>query len=449
MRYKILILIALALMLLPLAAQDRNYAPPNTIMDYVSPQMRSAGFWIQRHPSPDKVIMSPDEVKAFNASIRRRRGSVAVMENMGPGIGGSTVRNSINNALKVVTGMTLWDTSGNKIPSSFWTPIRANCNLGAIPKNVRMRYGFPVRFASQRLAPTSVNLNKKRLDIEFDEVQNSGYDIGTPHVFYHTSADGAWVFGSSAVTTGWYKVEDICFVDQQTYKDFQNGDFVVVTTSRADLWTNPEATQTPGYLRMGAKLPLIEDLGDYWKVKVPVWDAAGPRIAEGLIAKSDANRGYLPYTARNVYTLAFRMLDKPYGWADMNGDTDCSSFVRNLFSCFGIILPRNSAEQEKSGSIAYTYTKGESVASRTEKLIQKGIPGITILRRPGHVTLYLGHDKGHAYVIHNTWAFRKMNDSKKDEPFVVHRVIVSDVLYGENASFGPLMKAITAISVLK
>jgi hypothetical protein len=123
-----------------------------------------------------------------------------------------------------------------------------------------------------------VNLNKKKLDIEFDEVQNSGYDIGTPHVFYHTSADGAWVFGSSAVTTGWYKVEDICFVDQQTYKDFQSGDFVVVTSARADLWTDPNATQTPGYLRMGARLPLIEELDAWWKVRVPVWDELGPRI---------------------------------------------------------------------------------------------------------------------------------------------------------------------------
>lgn len=449
MRHRLLPLIAILLMLTPLASQDRNYAPPNTIMDYVSPQMRSAGYWIARHPSPDAVIMSPDQIKAFNTSIRRRRGSVAVMENMGPSISGSSVRSSINNALKVVTSMTLWDTKGNKVPSSFWTPIRANCNIAAIPKNVRMRYGFPVRFANQRLAPTSTNLNKKLLDIEFDELQNSGYDIGTPHVFYHTSTDGQWVFGSSAVTTGWYKLEDICFVDQQTYKDFQSGDFVVVTSARADLWTNMDATQTPGYIRMGARLPLIGEQGDYWKVRVPVWDDQGPRISEGLIAKADASHGYLPYTARNVYTLAFRMLDKPYGWADMNGDTDCSSFVRNLFACFGIFLPRNSAEQEKSGTIAHTYTKGESVASRTEKLIQRGVPGITLLRRPGHVTLYLGNADGHAYVIHNTWAYRKMNAAKKDEPFVVHRVIVSDVLYGENASFGPLMKAITAISVLK
>src|SRR5690242_6952228 len=32
--------------------------------------MKTAGFWISRHPSPDTVIMTPDQIEQFNIRLR-------------------------------------------------------------------------------------------------------------------------------------------------------------------------------------------------------------------------------------------------------------------------------------------------------------------------------------------------------------------------------------------
>lgn len=451
MKHRLLFFVLLLSSFLSLNAQngaERLFAPP-LLLDNVSNEMRNPGFWIARHPYPDSLLMTPKQIDAFNASIRSRRGSVAYMQNMIGSIAGSTVRGSIENSWRAVTQLRLWDSRGERVPASYWTPLRANCNLPSIPRSVKIRNGFPVRFASQRLAPTLDNLNKKLLDVEFDEVQNSGYDIGVPHVFYHTSLDGQWVYGSSALTSGWYRVEDVCFVDAKEWQDYQTApDFAVVTAARADIWNDAKATKWSGFARMGTKLPISGETDAYYIIRLPYRENGEMGIRDGYLLKADANRGFLPYTPRNVYTLAFRMLGRPYGWADMNGDTDCSSFIKQLFACFGIQLPRNSAEQEKSGRIVHSFSSGENKQKREETVIKKAIPAITVLRKPGHITLYLGHVNGKGYVIHNTWAERRWNDAKKDEIYVVHSVVVSDLHVNQFSSLGALISNITAISIL-
>ena len=420
------------------------------LQDNVTPDMLNPGFWISRHPSPDAVIMNPDQIVKFNTSIRNRRGSVANLPNLTGSIAGRTIRNGIENGLKVLRNMRLYDANGVRVPDSYWSPIKANCNLGSIPGSIKIRTALAAVFADQRIVPSDVNFNKKAFDYEFDELQNSGYDIGTPLVIYHTSADGLWAYGSSAVTSGWFRVSELCFVDQVAWKDYQNAlDFAVVISDRAEVWQDSLSTRWSGFARMGSRFPLLGEKGDNYIINLPVRDSLGSRLISGYISRRDCQRGYLTYTARNVYLLAFRMLDRPYGWADMHGNTDCSSFIRQLFACFGIVLPRNSAEQEKSGKIAYSFKSGETALKRNDLLIKHGKPAITVLRRPGHVTLYLGSVDGRGYIIHNTWAERMKNDKKSNDIHVIDRVVVSDVFIGDKSTLGPMIRHFSAVSVLK
>jgi len=419
------------------------------LQDNVSVEMLNPGYWISRHPSPDAVIMNPDQIVKFNTSIRNRRGSVANLPNLTGSISGRTIRGSIENGLRVLRNMRLYDANGDRVPDSYWGPIKANCNLSGIPGSIKIRTAFPAVFADQRIVPSDVNFNKKAFDYEFDELQNSGYDIGTPLVIYHTSADGLWAYGSSAVTSGWFRVSELCFIDQAAWKDYQSAtDFAVVVSDRAEVWQDSLSTRWSGFARMGSRFPILGEKGNDYIVSLPVRDSQGSRLVNGYLSKRDCQRGYLPYTARNVYLLAFRMLDRPYGWADMDGNTDCSSFVRQLFACFGIALPRNSAEQEKSGKIAYSFKSGETALKRNDQLVKLGKPAITVLRRPGHVTLYLGSVDGRGYIIHNTWAERMKNGNNTNDIHVINRVVVSDVFIGDKSIQGPMIRQFTAISVL-
>jgi len=437
-----------ALALAGQASAPKLYTAP-LLQDNVTPAMLNPGFWISRHPSPDAIVMNADQITKFNTSIRNRRGTVAYMPNLTGNMSGRTVRSGIEAGLSTLRNMRLYDANGERVPDSVWSPIRANCNLAAIPGTVKIRNAFPVVFADQRIVPSEVNFNKKLFDYEFDELQNSGYDIGTPLVIYHTSADGIWAYGSSAVTSGWFRVGDLCFLDAQSWKDYQTSkDFVVVTAARTEVWQDSLATRWSGFARMGSRFPLLGEMGENYIISLPVRDSLGSRLINGYVAKQDCSRGYLPFTARHVYNLAFRMLNRPYGWADTHGNTDCSSFVRQLYACFGIALPRNSAEQEKSGKIAHSFKSGETPLKRNDLLVKLGKPATTLLRRPGHVTLYLGSVEGRAYIIHNTWAERTRNGSSTDDIHVIDRVVVSDVFIGDQSSLGPLIKHITAISIL-
>ncbi|MDZ4183153.1 MAG: SH3 domain-containing protein [Candidatus Cloacimonadaceae bacterium] len=442
----------LLIIALSLSAQNGkvpiNHAT-KTMLPHVSFDMRTAGYWIARHPYPDSLIMNAQQIKDFSASIVRK-GSISEMHKISGSISGSHIKGGINDALKLVSSMSLYDSLGQRVPSSYWNPIRQNCNLGAIRGSVRIRYGFPSSYASQRLAPTSDNLNKIIFDTEFDEVQNSGYDIGTPHVFYHESADGKWIYGASAVTSGWYRMQDVCFMTRELWLDYQlDKDFAVVTSARADIWLDEKKMQHGGYLRMGSKLPLEGEDGDYYIVLIPIREPGGEgRIAEARILKSDLHPGYLEYRPRNVLNLAFRLLDKPYGWADAYGDTDCSSTMRAIFGCFGINLPRNSARQEQAGKLVQKFTGNESSAVRELAIIKKSIGGITLLRRPGHITLYLGSVNGRAYILQNTWAYRTLNDKKEDEVNVINSVVVSDMYLGYGSARSSMIEEVSGISIL-
>ena len=52
-----------------LAQEQISYEAPSLIGHSLR-MMKTAGFWISRHPSPDAVIMSPDAIDQFNASLR-------------------------------------------------------------------------------------------------------------------------------------------------------------------------------------------------------------------------------------------------------------------------------------------------------------------------------------------------------------------------------------------
>ena len=74
----------------------------------------------------------------------------------------------------------------------------------------------------------------------------------------------------------------------------------------------------------------------------------------------------------------FKHMNSPYGWGGMNGEQDCSSFIRQIFACFGITLPRNSTGQIQNGTFAASFEKNEPEHLRAQRIIKTGVPGISL-----------------------------------------------------------------------
>src|SRR5580698_5899422 len=70
MRFRFLPILVLLFLSSRVLAQERiNYEAPSLI-GHSFRMMKTAGFWISRHPSPDVVIMGPEAIDQFNARLR-------------------------------------------------------------------------------------------------------------------------------------------------------------------------------------------------------------------------------------------------------------------------------------------------------------------------------------------------------------------------------------------
>ncbi|PKN72697.1 MAG: hypothetical protein CVU50_06055 [Candidatus Cloacimonetes bacterium HGW-Cloacimonetes-3] len=420
------------------------YAAPPRLAG-VSPEMNTAGYWIARHPYPDSLIMTSKQISKYS-SRTNPYANISSTSTFSTVFSGSTVKSQIKSLLSTLSGTGKYDSTGAKVSQALRDSLRRNANIDGIPLRCKVRFGFPITLARQRLAPGIVNLNKEVLDIEFDEMQNSGYDIGTPTMFYHTSKDGKWVYGACATSIGWYLKSEVCFLSQTEFVHYLSAAQKVVSLkARADIWTNAEATKYLTYCRMGTAFPLLGETELYYRIQIPVKDS----LSIAYIAKEDARIGFLPYTPRNVYKQAFKMLNMPYGWGDTEGDYDCSSLIQRIFASFGISIPRNGLQQAKATKLLHSFGAVEKEAKRDSIIINKGIPAISLLRMNGHIMLYIGETGGKAYALHDTWGFRKPGDNGENEVYVINRTVVSDLYLSKGSKKGSLLSRLTHLTAIR
>ena len=108
---------------------------------------------------------------------------------------------------------------------------------------------------------------------------------------------------------------------------------------------------------------------------------------------------------KNLSNIADKLAGKPYGWGGLYGNRDCSAMIKDLFTPFGIWLPRHSSAQAKHIG---TFIDLKNVDSSTKESIIKNsaIPYLTLIWYPGHIMLYIGDHKGEPIIFHNIWGIR-------------------------------------------
>lgn len=439
---KCVLLVCLLISLSALFAQEEPqfYAlrenPPLVPID-----MRRPGYWISRHPAPDSLLMTAQEIELLN---RRnfRQGHVGQILESAPIIQSSYLKRQINTCYSMAKGSGKYLQDGNPTSSAFWQNIRHIQNQDAIKRTQNTRYASPIRYTNQRLIPYSGILTRETLDLEFDRIQNSGFDIGEPIVVYHESRDGKWVFGAGRASSGWFFKEDLAFLTRQEWlKYLQSKDFAVFSADKSDLYLDPSRTNYWGMVRMGTRLPLISEHPGSYELELP----NGQQV---FCAKNAIHKGFLPYTARNVYELAFSALNAPYGWGDLNAEYDCSGFLKQIFQCFGIYLPRNGTTQYGAGASIHEFSAADNPQFRESIIINKALPAQSFLRMPGHIMLYLGSVEGKAYVIHSLWGISLPRENDKDKVIAANKTLVSDLYLSDGSKNKSLLMRISGIGAI-
>lgn len=437
-------------------------APVN--LPEVKPEMKTAGFWIAKHPAPDSLIASPTEINAVNDRTSKANTGLVNILGLDRNISGTTIGNTLSSQIRSLVGRSLVDSEGKKPDAAYWQKVRTTIGLGSLPGKIEVRYGVLVRFSSQRVLPTDDPLYEKTGDVEFDQLQNSGYDFGTAHAIYATSTDGNWCFVQSEASLGWFRTIDMAICSYDELKAYLGTrSMVVITEAKADFWLDRELKTYGGFARMGSSFPMVipptpykPDSGtlppkeSYFTVRIPMRTKSGTcAFNEAYIAKTDAFSGYLPYTARNVLTQAFKLQGHSYGWGDANGDWDCSALMKSLFSVFGFKFPRNGGAQEYAGTKLHSFSNANSREDRKKIIIDKAIPALTMLRMPGHIMLYLGEVDSEPYAFHSVWGYGTPGKNEEDIPMVINKAVVTDLDLGSGSKKGSWLARLTYLIFVK
>ncbi len=405
-------------------------------------EMNDPGFWAGRIDQPDRVVMTPAQIDAFNRKNASRTvpadhpyaKNIADIEKDGPvftlmrplEIGsrfdGAVVRSRLEENDRRLDRKTLYDRWALPFTEAKKTEIREAVNLTVLPASIRPRTGMIVRHTSVRLYPTAESGFAMRNYL--DDINATSLDIGMPVAVLHSSRAGDFHFVMSPIAWGWVSAADIAFAPASKINTFRGSkDFIVIMEHRCPFFTDSGYSAHAGYLYMGEKLPMDGRTADGYRVLVPVREYDGSlSLRKGHVrAGETVSEGYPAYTPRNVITTAFRLLGRPYGWHDSWDERDCGGILRVVFNCFGITLPRYwSFEQLHSDHATYVG----DITDMGEKARKLGTmpAGITLTGSTGHIGLYLGSVDGKPYSIHQCgWNYKE-----GDVEYKMARVVVSD-----------------------
>ncbi len=196
------------------------------------------------------------------------------------------------------------------------------------------------------------------------------------------------------------------------------------------------------------------------RAPVPVSDvlvATGEGVLRGTpLEPSDFVSTTRPLTRRALLTEAFSYLGDPYGWGGYKGGRDCSRFLLDVFASFGILLPRNSAEQAVAGAVTIEVPAEASEAERLRILDAANRRGVVLAHFPGHIMLYLGRDhRGVPMALHSFAEYLVPCEGRTAETpegeletlTIVGEVTVSDLELGRGSSRTAFIERIDRLAV--
>ena len=249
----------------------------------------------------------------------------------------------------------------------------------------------------------------------FDYFQETMVWANTPVLLAHITKDKQWGYVMSPFYKGWIRLHDLALTDETFIDSWMVGSYATPLSDTLYL-------QAPNSLKtLDAKLGMLipyepmEEQSD----QVLGYYAVADEYLQATLLKAEMDKASLafadhPMNAASLKALVNNFLGKPYGWGGYLENRDCSSMIRDLLATYRIWVPRDSKDQIEIGEqLALEGTADEKI----QRIKEKGIPFLTILRKKGHNMLYVGNaPNGEPLILHAIWglktAFRD-NDLKK------------------------------------
>lgn len=384
-----------------------------------TPDMLTPDYWLVGEK--DELLFAGDEIQAFNennpAYVEYRLPGSSIsrnlfMNDLPQELDGEVVASLIDPEIidDILKKGTVF-VNGKETDEKYFDDIRNNLGLDDIKEKVVPDYGICVERTDGRTLPCDDFIAEDPEEIYFDELISSEFMPGSPVVVLSESSDGKWFFAINGSYCGWVHKETIAVCDDKTqwHEAAHPEEFLMVTGCEIILEKTPSSSRASGLiLPMGTKIRYVPDADDAkygrmtwgcYKAEVPCRGDDGRLCWEQVLVpvSKDVHVGYPEMTTQAVLEQAFKFLGKIYGYGGTLFSNDCSGFVRQVYACFGMELPRNAK------AIAKTYDLGsidctKMTTAKRISLLEEMLPGSLVFME-GHIMMYLGTKEGLPYVI--------------------------------------------------
>lgn len=212
-------------------------------------------------------------------------------------------------------------------------------------------------------------------NVSFDSTANTAINPWEPIYIESYSQNKKWAYVKSYNSYGWLPTDSFAVVSRQLARKYEAMPFAVIK--------NRQYLNQNTRIDMGNKMPM-----ENGRVLLPVRASNGSLSTRAIdFDEGSMSRGYLPFTRANIVKQALKFQNEVYGWGGSKNAHDCSSLVQDVFKSMGLMLPRDSKDQEAAGF----GRRVPMVGSKLGKL--SGLQPGTALYMKGHVMLYIGKDK--------------------------------------------------------
>ncbi|GAA7257645.1 SH3 domain-containing C40 family peptidase [Helicobacter pylori] len=257
-----------------------------------------------------------------------------------------------------------------------------------------------VKDSDVRAVPSVHPRFSKSSGFPFDRWQNSMIFYGTPVLITHFDKSKRFAHIQTEFVYGWVDVRHLAFVSPKQAKNLAAmKDFVVPKSDELIItdWRGDYLTQA----RIGKIFPLAQ------KNKIWVFKRQSDgklRIEQTQIDPQAFDAFPLNFSQKKVAEYINELVGRQYGWGGMYEERDCSAFIRDIFTNFGLYLPRNSYAQGHYGTRQIDLSLLAS-NQKEQILFSNATPFGSVLYLKGHIMLYLGKDqKGRAVAAHSAWS---------------------------------------------
>ena len=409
---------ALLALVLSLSLVQPALAAGVTYMPGVTADMSDAAYWADLRDDARDVILTPEEIEAFNQDTYIASGTMVMdltsaKETFDGKARNEAVTKSSTADAEYYFGWT-YGPDGEKAEWSYYQKVINNCTDPKARSNMKVRYGIAVESTTLQVFPSKNPIWDDPKDPDFNYQYLSAVCVNDPLLIYTTSKDGKYYLARSRDCSGWIPVEDIAICkDKEEWLsawDLPSEQLLVVYGSKVYTDASNFAPETAKrMLTQGTALELVTDLEPdqlvnnrypyhNYVVYLPVRldDGSYEKRMALLPETAEVSIGYLPLTQENIAMVALQTLGDAYGWGGMLDVEDCSGMIRTIYACFGLHIGRNGNWQWNMNmeKIDMTYMSNEEKC-----LILDELPMGAALCFTGHEMMYLGKVDGKYYVV--------------------------------------------------